>query len=307
MISLKGSVPTGNFAEPRLTSGAFAFLGSIAEHSSMRERFNSKEESMNQKIVKMIALGAFALVIVLGECWQAQAQDPKTPYASMAPLDQYLMADRNAEIALARSAAPEAISRDADVLVLGRHGYETAVKGKNGFVCAVERGWMGPFNGEDAANFWNPKVRGPVCYNPPAARSILPLTYKRTEMILAGQSKAQVIAGIKTFIKQELPPLEPGAMSYMMSKDQYLTDDGDHHWMAHLMFYTPLMDGCRLGCRSAPLSRHAESTVQWRSGTNRRIHGPRGQMVGWNGRSGQVGTPQCERMHCLMFNQPKQF
>ena len=133
---------------------------------------------MNQKIVKMIALGASALVIVLGWCWPAQAQDAKTPYASMAPLDQYLVADRNAEIALARSAAPEAISRDADVLVMGRHGYETAVKGKNGFVCVVERGWMGPFNGDNAANFWNPKVRGPVCYNPPAARSILPLTYK---------------------------------------------------------------------------------------------------------------------------------
>ena len=135
---------------------------------------------MNQKIVKMIALGAFALVIVLGEYWQAQAQDPKAPYASMAPLDQYLIADRNAEIALARSAAPEAISRDADVLVLGRHGYETAVKGKNGFVCVVERGWMGPFNGDDAANFWNPKIRGPICFNPPAVRSILPLTYERT-------------------------------------------------------------------------------------------------------------------------------
>jgi hypothetical protein len=202
---------------------------------------------MNQKIVKMIALAALALVIVPGEYWQAQAQDPKAPYPSMAPLDQYLMADRNAEIALARSAAPEAISRDADVLVLGRHGYETAVKGKNGFVCLVERGWMGPFNGEDAANFWNPKIRGPVCYNPPAARSILPLTYKRTQMILAGQSNAQIIEGIKKFMKQGLPPLEPGAMSYMLSKDQYLTDGTRHNWIAHLMFYTPLMDGAVWG------------------------------------------------------------
>ena len=204
-----------------------------------------------QKIVTTIAWGAFALVIMLGDFRQALAQaqdhDPKSKYASMAPLDEYLMPDRNAEIALARSAAPEAISRDADVLVLGRHGYETAVKGKNGFVCAVERGWMGPFTGDDAANFWNPKIRGSVCFNPPAARSILPLTYKRTEMILAGQSKAQIIEGIKTFIKQELPPLEPGAMSYMMSKDQYLTDDGDHRWIAHLMFYTPLMDGAVWG------------------------------------------------------------
>jgi hypothetical protein len=258
----------------------------------MYERLNSKEESMNQKIVEMIALGAFALVIVLGERWQAQAQDPKAPYASMAPLEQYLMADRNAEIALARSAAPEAISRDADVLVLGRHGYETAVKGKNGFVCAVERGWMGPFNGEDAANFWNPKIRGPICFNPPAARSILPLTYKRTEMILAGQSKAQIIDGIKTFIKQELPPLEPGAWSHVLH---------DVQRPVPYRRWRPPLDGSphvlhathgrrRLGCRSAPLSRHAKPTVRRRSGTNRRIHDSRGQMVGWNGGPSQVGT-----------------
>ena len=106
---------------------------------------------------------------------------------------------------------------------------------------------MGPFEGELSANFWNPKIRGPVCFNPPAARSILPMTYKRTEMVLAGQSKAQIIDGIKSFIKQGLPPLEPGAMSYMMSKDQYLTDNGRHNWMAHLMFYTPLMDGAAWG------------------------------------------------------------
>jgi hypothetical protein len=200
---------------------------------------------MKRKIVRTIALGSFALVVVLSTAWQgqAQAQNAKAPYPSLAPLDQYLMTDRNAEIALARSAAPAAISSDAEVLVLGRNGYEIAVKGKNGFVCVVERGWMGPFDGELAVNFWNPKIRGPICFNPPAARTILPMTYKRTEMVLADQSKAQIIDGIKTFIKQDLPPLEPGAMSYMMSKEQYLSDDGHHNWMAHLMFYTPLMNG----------------------------------------------------------------
>src|SRR6202046_538982 len=206
---------------------------------------------MKRKMIRTIALGSFALVVVLGAVLQAPAQDAKTPYPSMAPLDQYLM-DRSAEIAMARSAAPEAISRDADVLVLGRHGYETAVKGKNGFVCAVERGWMGPFDGELAVNFWNPKLRGPLCFNPPAARSILPMTYKRTEMVLAGQSKAQIIDGTKTFINQKLPPLEPGAMSYMMSKEQYLTDDGQHNWIAHLMIYTPLMDSAVLGAALPP-------------------------------------------------------
>ena len=197
---------------------------------------------MKRKIIRTIALGIFALAVVLGARLQAHAQDAKTPYPSMAPLDQYLM-DRDAEIAMARSAAPEAISRDAEVLVLGRHGYETAVKGKNGFVCVVERGWMSPFDGDFTANFWNPKLRGPLCFNPQAARSILPMTYKRTEMVLAGQSKAQIFEGMKAYVKQGLPPLEPGAMSYMMSKEQYLSDNGQHNWMAHLMFYTPFIHG----------------------------------------------------------------
>src|ERR1700757_47617 len=203
---------------------------------------------MNRKMVTIITIGTSALAAILCAARPGRAADSKTPYSSMATLTEYLMPDRNAEIALARSAAPDSISHDAKVLILGPHGYETAVEGKNGFVCVVERGWMGPFDGELAVNFWNPKIRGPVCFNPPAARSILPMTYKRTEMVLAGQSKAQIIDGIKTFIKEELPPLEPGAMSFMMSKEQYLTDEGENHnWMAHLMFYTPLMDGAVWG------------------------------------------------------------
>ena len=191
--------------------------------------------------------GILVVMIAVATPSTVHAQDAKRAYPTMAPLDQYLMPDRDAEIALARSAAPEAISKDAEVLVLGPHGYETAVKGKNGFVCVVERGWMSPFDGDGSAGFWNPKLRGPVCFNPPAARSILPMTYKRTEMVLAGQSKAQMIEAMKTFMKQELPPLEPGAMSYMMSKDQYLNDGAHPNWMAHLMFYTPLMDGAAWG------------------------------------------------------------
>ena len=192
---------------------------------------------MEQKTLKRIALAGSVLVLALAAISQMQAQS-KTPYPDMAALDRYLMPDRNAEIALARSAAPDSISHDAKVLVLGPHGYETAVEGKNGFVCIVERGWMAPF---DNPEFWNPKIRGPLCLNPPAVRSILPMTYKRTEMVLAGQSKAQIMEGIATFAKKELPALEPGAFTYMLSKEAYLTDRGDHN-MAHLMFYTPLMD-----------------------------------------------------------------
>jgi hypothetical protein len=188
----------------------------------------------------MLASLSFVLILGLIAMKQGQAQAPKTAYSSIAPLDQYLMADRNAEIALARSAAPESISREARILVRGRHGYETAGEGKNGFVCVVERGGMSPVH---APEFWNPKFRGPICFNPPAARSVLPTTLKRTEMVLAGRTKAEIIEGNKAaFEKGELPPLEPGAMSYTMSKKAYLTDDDDHN-LAHLMFYAPPLDG----------------------------------------------------------------
>lgn len=179
-----------------------------------------------------IAIMGFALLVVLGTANRTMAQDA-TPYPNMAPIEQYLM-DRTAEIALARSAAPESISRDAAVLVLTRHGYETAVKGKNGWVCWVGRGWMAMF---DHPEFWSPKVRAADCLNPPAARSILPYAYKRTELLLAGHSKREVIAAIKSAIdKKDLPPLEQGSVSYMMSKSSYLTDSGDHN-LPHLMFF----------------------------------------------------------------------
>src|SRR5579862_5062524 len=195
---------------------------------------------MNRRELALVASLSFALALGFIGMEQGQAQASKTPYPGMAPLGQYLMPDRNAEIALARSAAPDAISGDAKILVLWRHGYETAVEGKNGFVCVVERGWMSP---SDAPEFWNPKIRGPICFNPPAARSVLPTTYRRTEMVLAGRTKAEIIEGNRSaFEKGELPPLEPGAMSYMMSKEAYLTDDGGHN-LAHLMFYAPPLEG----------------------------------------------------------------
>jgi hypothetical protein len=152
----------------------------------------------------------------------------------MAPVEQYLMSDRNAEIAMARSAAPESIARDAEVMVLGRHGYETAVQGKNGFVCIVERGWTAPI---DDSSFWNPKLRGPICFNAAAARSDLPRTIKKTELVLAGRTKEQMVEAVTAAIdKKELPAMEPGAMCYMLSKQGYLNDQVGH-WHPHLMFF----------------------------------------------------------------------
>jgi hypothetical protein len=199
---------------------------------------------MQRRLFRPIALASFALAVMLGSAGQARAQDAKTPYPSMAPLDQYLIADRDAEITLARSAAPESISRDAEVMVLGRHGYETAVKGKNGFVCIVWRSWAA---GIDDPEFWNPKLRAPVCFNPPAARFNVPLTVKKTELVLAGRTKTQTFENIGSALdKRELPALEPGAMCYMLSKQGYLSDR-DGHWRPHLMFFVPLTEPASWG------------------------------------------------------------
>ena len=187
---------------------------------------------------RTITVRSFALVVALAAAWQAQGQDAKGPYPSMAPLDRYLM-ERNAEVALARSAAPQSISQDAEIMVLGQHGYETAVKGKNGFVCVVWRSWTA---GTDDPDFWNPKLRAPICFNPPAVRSQILQTMKKTEVILASRSKAQMSQAIDAaFGRKELPLPESAAMCYMMSKQQYLSDR-DGHWHPHLMFFLPLID-----------------------------------------------------------------
>ena len=190
---------------------------------------------MKRNTLEAVTVRSLVVILMVGAAWQAQAQSVKTPYPKMAPVDQYMM-ERSAEIAMALSAAPPSISRDAEVMVLGRHGYEVAVKGKNGFVCMVERGWTA---GVDDPVFWNPKIRGPICYNPPGARFNVPITMKKTQLVLGGDSKEQMAAGIKAaFAKKEFPVLGAGAMCYMLSKQGYLSDDAGH-WHPHLMFFVP--------------------------------------------------------------------
>lgn len=203
---------------------------------------------MRKNKIGATAIASFVLLAGLGMVHQAMAQDTTPNYPKMAPIDQYLMADRAAEIALARSAAPESISRDATVLVLGRKGYEKAVEGKNGFVCLVGRSWSGPF---DWPEFWNPKVRAADCLNPQAARSIVPIFYLRAKMAMAGRSKAEMLSAVKVaYANKQLPELENGAMDYMMSKSSYLTDEGGHN-MPHLMFDTLVKDAKDWGSGAA--------------------------------------------------------
>ena len=183
-----------------------------------------------------IRITAPAFVVPILFLWLhcAPVQASNAAYPVMAPLDQYLIPDEKAEIALARSAAPASISDAAEVMVLRREGYATSVKGSNGFVCIVERSWA---NATDEPEFWNSKIRAPHCFNPAASKTFLPIFLKKTELVLAGKSKAQILAAVTAALEtKELPALAPGAMAYMMAKLQYL-NDGGKSWHPHVMFF----------------------------------------------------------------------
>jgi hypothetical protein len=191
--------------------------------------------------IKAWAIGPACLpAILIGAIGSAYADDTKAAYPAMAPIGQYLVANRADEIALARSAAPASISGDADVLTLGIHGYESAAKGKNGFVCMVWRSWTA---GLDDPEFWNPKLRAPICLNAAAARTVLPGYLERTKWVLAGVSKPDMISRTTATVAAKTFTLPaPGAMSYMMSKQGYLGDAAGH-WHPHLMFFFARTDG----------------------------------------------------------------
>ncbi len=179
-----------------------------------------------------------ALVLVTFLAWQGTAQNVTTAYPSMASLPRYLML-RDAEISLARSAAPKSISGDAEILILTKSGFQTAVGGTNGFVCMVARSWSADFSDPD---FWDPRLRAPICYNALAAKSQVPVTTKRTQVALAGGSKAQILKAVKAGVESgELPIAESGSMAYMISRGTYLSNRVGR-WRPHLMFFTSETD-----------------------------------------------------------------
>jgi hypothetical protein len=205
---------------------------------------------------KPVVILASTVLAALSWSSPAQSQAPKNPYPKMAPVEQYMPASQAAEIALARSAGPAAVSDKAEILVLGARGYETAVKGSNGFVCYVERSWGKDF---DQPEFWNPKIHTPQCWNAAAASSVLPDYLKRTQWVLAGVSKEEMLARTKAALAaHEIGSPAPGSMAYMLSKDQYINDPqegAESRWYPHVMFFVPATEASNWGAngRGGPI------------------------------------------------------
>lgn len=211
-------------------------MSTKGEHRKMIEMETKTGRSRpNSRFLIVRTASNVARIAVFGVAIQATAQSSAVSYPKMAAIKDYLMT-QDAEITLARSAAPEPVAKDADFLVMDAHGYHTAIKGRNGFVCVVQRSWTA---GLDEPDFWNPKLRAPICYNAAAARSYLPRVLRRTEFALAGRSKQELASGMNTaFERKEIPAIEAGSMCYMLSKSGYLGDQAGH-WHPHIMVFAP--------------------------------------------------------------------
>lgn len=170
-----------------------------------------------------------------------------TVRSAPARITPYLMANSQREIALARSAAPPALSLHATVMVLGRDGYVTAVKGSDGFVCLDVRSWDHGTTAKTTA-FWNPKFRAPYCYNAAAARTVLPRYLMRTKWVLAGASEGEIGAREKAARSaHRFPEPAAGSVIYMMSKQARWIGNQPGPWRPHLMFYFPYAKAPHLG------------------------------------------------------------
>lgn len=178
------------------------------------------------------AAGVFGALIF---CIGATLANAAPSVYSRAPIDRYRIASRANEITFARSGAPPSVADHAQVLVLGEHGYETAVKGDNGFVCLVARSWDKPFQDPE---FWNPRIRSPECFNPPAARTVLPRYLERSKWVVAGDSITQMRARAQaaSAAGKLLDPPD-GSFCYMLSQDGYTDDHAGGPWYPHMMFF----------------------------------------------------------------------
>jgi len=225
-----------------------------------------------------VALG----LLMVATTWRHVVAGSDDSYPTMAPISNYLIASRAEEIGLARSAAPASIADQASVLALSAHGYETAVKGTNGFVCIVGRSWDMSFA---SPQFWNPKVRTPECFNATSARSVLPRYLTRTERVLAGMSKADMQKReASDRAAGTLKPPEPGAVCYMLSKDGYINDAAGGPWHPHVMYFAPRTDDAAWGANlpDSPIASDStsydETTIffvvvpNWSDGTPAPLH-----------------------------------
>ena len=178
----------------------------------------------------------------------AAAVGAQSAGAGYPPLDQYLM-PRAAEMALAATAAPAAISDHATIKILTRAGFEVARQGDNGAVCMVMRGFSAPTY--TPAQFrglvYDPTVHAPICFTAPAVRTVLPYYELRTRLALEGLGPDQIQQRVEAaYARGELPRRDGVSFAYMWSRHQQL-GPGIDAWHPHMMVFAPYYDNSMVG------------------------------------------------------------
>ncbi len=149
---------------------------------------------------------------------------------------------RDREIALARSAAPAAVSAEATVLTWNGHDFEVGVEGTNGVTCYVGRSWVESLE--------------PHCFDEEGARTILPIHLLETRLLHEGRNSEEIDAAVAEGLRSGSLrlPTRP-VMSYMMSAGQQLVSDDGRSvgaWESHLMIYYPYLTEEDLGLGPTP-------------------------------------------------------
>ena len=183
------------------------------------------------------------LVVTSLQASTVRAQKPGYP-----PLAQYMM-PRDAEMALARSAAPAAISDRATVKILTKSGYAVAREGDNGVVCMVMRGFSAPTY--TPAQFrdlvYDASVHAPICFTPPAARTVMPYYELRTKLAMEGKGPDEIAEALQSaYIKGDLPRRDAVTFAYMWSAHRHLAS-GIGAWHPHMMVFAPYYDNAMVG------------------------------------------------------------
>src|SRR5713101_4638380 len=186
---------------------------------------------------------AFVLLLTSINTTMVWAQNSKYP-----PLTEYLMAP-DAEIALARSAAPDSVSARATVKILTASGFTVATQGDNGSVCMVMRGFSAPtytpVQFRDLV--YDPTVRAPICFTAVAARTVMPYYELRTKLGLEGRNPNEIAERVAVaYTRGELPKRDQVSFAYMWSARQNLAP-GIGHWHPHVMIFAPYYDNAMVG------------------------------------------------------------
>lgn len=152
-----------------------------------------------------------------------------------------LILPREADIALALSAAPPHLRDGATVYVFTQDGYELAREGSNGFTC---------FNNRDAF-FYGANNLKPTCWDAAGRDSYVPVMLDVGAMLAAGTPHEEIKAEIESgFASGRYREPSRSGVAYMLAGDVRVDGRGavtEQVFPGHYMVYAPNVTNADLG------------------------------------------------------------